>query len=120
MASESEELSWVIEAEAATLEAALRKAYGKHFKLVRNGRYGDAQVTIDLRSKGDWPLVWEIVEKQGVSGGCGNGRNHQVDFLRPYLGDCWGPGIRQTREDWEARRAAWEREAEQRRRKYGT
>lgn len=109
----------LIEAEALKLEAALRDAYGSKFVLERNGRHGNAKVSIDLRSKDGWPLVWEIVERQGVSSGGGDERNHWVDFLKPYLGDCWGPGIRQTREDWEARRAAWEREAARRRRKYG-
>ena len=31
------------------------------------------------RSRDGWPIIWGIVEKMGISCGCGNGGQHQVN-----------------------------------------
>lgn len=31
-----------------------------------------------IRGKTNWPAIWGVVEEMGISGGCGNGGQHQV------------------------------------------
>lgn len=38
----------------------------------------DGSIFVDGRDKAGWPLAWAVAQKAGVSGGCGNGGQHQT------------------------------------------
>ena len=39
----------------------------------------EGSVFADDRSRDGWPTIWGIVEEMGISCGCGNGGQHQVN-----------------------------------------
>ena len=56
---------------------------GKKTELIESSKtypFGcDDSVFADNRSRDGWPTIWAIVEEMGVSCGCGNSGQHQVN-----------------------------------------